>query len=69
MGICSVAQETQTGALYQPRWVGLGGRCEGSSKGRRYMYTYSLFMLRFDRKQQNFVKQLSFNKQMGPNET
>ena len=26
------------------------------------MYTYGLFMLRFDRKQQNSVKQLSFNK-------
>ena len=26
------------------------------------MYTYGLFMLRLDRKQQNSVKQLSFNK-------
>ena len=26
------------------------------------MYTYDRFMLRFDRKQQNSVKQLSFNK-------
>ena len=26
MGICCVAQETQTGALYQPRGVGGGGR-------------------------------------------
>ena len=26
MGIHSMAQETQTGALYQPRWVGWGGR-------------------------------------------
>ena len=25
-GICCVAQETQTGALYQPRGVGWGGR-------------------------------------------
>ena len=50
-------QETQTGALCQSRGVGLGGRWEGGSKGRR-------FMLRFDRKQQNSVKQLSFkNKQ------
>ena len=30
-------------------------------KGGRYMYTYGWFMLRFDRKQQNSVKQLSFN--------
>ena len=51
-----MAQETQTGALYQPR-----GRWEGGSKGRGYMYTYGWFMLRFDRKQ-NSVKQLPFNK-------
>ena len=35
---------------------------EEGSKGRGYMYTYGWFMLRFDRKQQNSVKQLSFNK-------
>ena len=29
-----MAQETQTGALYQPRGVGWGGRWEGVSKGR-----------------------------------
>ena len=34
---------------------------EGGSKGRGYMYIYGRFMLRFDRKEQNFVKQLSFN--------
>ena len=33
-------QETQRGALYQPRGVGGGGRWEGGSKGRGYMYTY-----------------------------
>ena len=59
-----MAQETQTGALYQPRGVQWGGRWEGGSKGRGYMYTYDRFMLRFDRKQQNSVKQLSFNKKM-----
>jgi len=48
-----MAQETQTGALYQPRMVGCGGRWEGVSKGRGYMYTYGSFMLRYDRKQQN----------------
>ena len=26
MGICCMAQETQTGALYQPRVVGWGGK-------------------------------------------
>ena len=38
MGIYCVAQET--GALYQPRGVRWGGRWEGGSKGRGYMYTY-----------------------------
>ena len=32
-----MAQETQTGALYQPRGVGWGGRWEGGSKGRGYV--------------------------------
>ena len=40
-GICCMAQETHTGALYQPRGVRWGGRWEGGSKGRGYMYTYS----------------------------
>ena len=35
-----MAQETQRGALYQPRGVGWGGRQEGGSKERRHMYTY-----------------------------
>ena len=62
MGIYCLSQETQTGALYPPRGVGWGGRWEGGSKGRGYMYTYGWFMLRFDRKQQNSVKQLFFDK-------
>ena len=57
-----MAQETQPGALYQSRGVGCGGRWEGGSKGRGYMYTYGWFMLRLDRKQQNFEKLLYFNK-------
>ena len=40
MGIFCIAQETQTGALYQTRGVGWGGIWEGGSKGRGYMYTY-----------------------------
>ena len=40
MGICCMSQETQTGALYQPRGVRWGGKWEGGSKGRGYMYTY-----------------------------
>ena len=39
MGICCMAQETQTGALYQPRGMGWGRSWEGFSKGRGYMYT------------------------------
>ena len=35
-----MSQETQTGPLYQPREVGWGGRWQGGSKGRGYMYTY-----------------------------
>ena len=57
-----MAQETQTGALYQPRGVGWGERPERVSKRREYMYTYGWFMLRFDRKQENSVKRLSYNK-------
>ena len=62
MVICCMAQETQTGALYQPRGVGCRGRWDRGSKGRGYMYTYGWFMLRFDRKPQYSVRQLSFNK-------
>jgi len=40
MGICYMAQETQTGALYQPRGMAGGGSWEGVSKGRGYMYSY-----------------------------
>ena len=57
-----MAQEIQTGALYQPRGVGWGGRWEGVSKRKGYMYTYDRFLLRFDRKHHNSVKQLSFIK-------
>ena len=64
MGVCCMAQETQTGAPYQSKGMGWGGRWEGDSKGRGYMYTYGWFMLIFDSKQQNSVKQLSFNKKI-----
>ena len=53
-----MAQETQTGALHQPREVGWGGRWKGVSKEREW------FMLKFDWKQQNSEKQLSFNKKI-----
>ena len=64
MEICCMSQGTQMGAVYQPTGVGWGGRWKGDSKGRGYMYTYDWFMLRFDREQQNSVKQLSFNKKI-----
>ena len=54
-----MAQETQTGALYQPRGVAWGGRSEGGLQGREHMYSCRWFMLRFDRKQQNSVNQFS----------
>ena len=38
-GICCMSQKTKTGTMYQPRGVGWGGRWEGGSKGRGYMYT------------------------------
>jgi len=38
-----MAQETQTGALYQPRGVRGGGRWEGVSRGRGYMYTNDVY--------------------------
>ena len=56
-----MTQGTQTGALYQARGVGWGGRREGGSRGRGHMYTYGCIMLMIDTKQQNSVKQLSFN--------
>ena len=41
------------------------GREKGESFRREgYMYTYGWFILRFDRKQQNSVKQLSFIKKL-----
>ena len=36
----------------------------GEFGGRGYVYTYGLFRLRFDRKQQNSVKQISINKKI-----
>ena len=57
-----MAQENQTGALFEPRGVCCGGKWEGTSRGRGYIYTYGWLMLRFDRKQQNSVKQLSLKK-------
>ena len=40
MGICCMAEETQTGALYQPRGVGWGGKWQKGSRGRGYVYLW-----------------------------
>ena len=61
MGISSIFQGTQTRALHQTRGVEWGRRHEGGSRGRGHMYIYGWFMLMFDKKQQNSVKQLSFS--------
>ena len=62
MGIWSMTQGTQIGALYQPRgWDGEGDGKEVQKGGNIYIYAYGWFMFRFDRKEQNSVKQLSFN--------
>ena len=37
MGICCMAQGTQSGALWQPKEVGWGGRWEGGSSGRGHV--------------------------------
>ena len=58
----SIKKKLLKNASHQPRGVGWGWRWEGGSKGRGYMHTYGRFMLRFDRKQQNSIKQLSLNK-------
>ena len=52
-----MTQETQTGSLYQSRRLGWGGRFK-----REEIYVYLwLIHVEFDRKQQNSIKQLSFN--------
>ena len=56
-----MTQGIQTGALWQQRGVGWGGKWEGGSKGRGHIYIYGLFALMYGRNQHNIVKQLSFN--------
>ena len=38
MGLCGMAQQPQTGALYQPRGVGCGGRWEEVQSEGIYVY-------------------------------
>ena len=70
-----MAQETQTGALYQPKGMGWGGRWEGGSKGRGYMYTYEASLVaqaikRLPTMQETRVRSLgqevSLEKEMAP---
>ena len=62
MGICCMAQETQTGVLYQSRGV------DGEEVGRELQKGGDICKPMADscwgltKKQQNSVKQLSFNK-------
>ena len=57
-----MAQETQTGALYQLRGVGWeGDEREVQEEEDICIPMADFFMLRFDRKKQNSIKQLSFN--------
>ena len=58
-----MAQETQTGALYQPRGMGWRGDGREVQKGGDICIPMADSLLRFDRKQ-NSVKQLSFNKKL-----
>ena len=55
-----MSQETQAGALYQPRWVGWGGSWEGVSKEGIYVYLW-LIHTEVWQKTTNYVKQLAFN--------
>ena len=58
-----MSQETQTGAWYQPREMGWGGRWEGGRFKREGIYVHLwLIHVEIDREQQNSTKQLSFNK-------
>ena len=45
MGICCMAKETQTGALYQPRWVDEEG--DGREVQREEIYVY-LWLIHVD---------------------
>ena len=48
-------------------WDGEGDGRKVQKRG--YMYTYGWFILKFDRKQENSIKQLSFNKKRKKNTT
>ena len=61
-----MSQETQAGALYQPRWVGWGGSWEGVSKEGIYVYLW-LIHIEVWQKTTKFCKAISLqlkNKQI-----
>ena len=67
MGIFCMAQETQTGALYQPRGVEWGERWEGGSKGRlihvevgQYTAKFCKAILSFNKKNKIYTLSNSF---------
>ena len=60
MGFSCMTQGTQTGALRQAK----GWDEEGRPGGRDHACTHGWFLLMYDRKPQNSVKQLSFNSKL-----
>ena len=61
VGSCCNVQGAQPGALWPPRGVGWGGRCEGGSRGRGHVYTYGWPMLMYGRNQHNTAKEVFSN--------
>ena len=56
--VCKIDSQWEFAVWLRKLKQGLCINLEGVSKGRGYMYTYRWFMLKFDRKQQNSVKQI-----------
>ena len=63
-----MTQGTQTGAQYQPRVVGGGGRWEREVQKGGDICIPMAASFEVCRKQQNSVKQLSFNKKIKDNQ-
>ena len=63
-----MTQGTQTGALYQPRAVGWGGRWEREVQKGGDICIPMAASFEVCGKQQNSVKQLSFNKKIKDNQ-
>ena len=61
MGICYMSQGTQTGALYQPREMGWWGDGREVQEGGGICTSVPDSCCSLIEKNNNFVKQLSFN--------